>query len=181
MLARQGFVDLVGVDMSSDSLRALEQHVQARAVCLDALEFLRRCQGQTFDFVSALNFLEHLNKDSLADVLREIRRVLKPQGQLVAMVPNALSPFGNLTRYWDISHELAFTPNNFRQLAQLTQYDGDLEFRECGPLVHGWKSGLRWVAWRGIHWAIAAWMLVELGSTRDQVYTMDMLVRLCVR
>jgi hypothetical protein len=96
------------------------------------------------------------------------------------MVPNAISPFGTLTRHWDITHEWAFTPNNFRQLAELTNFDPEMEFRECGPVVHGLTSAIRYILWQGIRLAIATRFLVEVADTKGGIYTMDMLVRLRV-
>jgi SAM-dependent methyltransferase len=132
------------------------------------------------DFVTALNFFEHLSKDILLTVLHEIRRVLRPGGMLVAMVPNAISPFGGLTRYWDITHEWACVPNNFRQLAALTGFDSNVEFRECGPVVHGVYSAIRYLLWQVIRAGIAAWFLIEVAHPKGGVYTMDMLVQLRV-
>ena len=94
------------------------------------------------------------------------------------MVPNAISPFGSVTRYWDITHEWAFTPNNFYQLAALTGFDSTIDFRECGPIPHGVLSVGRYLLWRAIRCAIALWFLIEVGTLRSSVFTMDMLVRL---
>jgi hypothetical protein len=94
------------------------------------------------------------------------------------MVPNALSPFGTVTRYWDFTHEWAFTPNNFRQLAPLAGFSGDVEFRECGPVPHGVVSGTRWLLWQAIRALIKFYLLVEVADTKEGVYTMDMMVRL---
>jgi len=94
------------------------------------------------------------------------------------MVPNAISPFGGLTRHWDITHEWAFTPNNFQQLAPLAGFDSRVEFRECGPVVHGVVSAARYLLWQFIRAGIATRFLIEVGDTKGGVYTMDMLVRL---
>jgi hypothetical protein len=94
------------------------------------------------------------------------------------MVPNALSPFGSTTRYWDMTHEWAFTPNNFHQLAALTGFSDRIDFRECGPVPHGLKSAVRYALWQGIRAGIAAYNLIEVADTRGGVYTRDMLVRL---
>ncbi|MEA2205378.1 MAG: hypothetical protein QOE77_2154 [Blastocatellia bacterium] len=180
LLESVGFTNTAGVDLCKEELDQARNHIQGALHHADVLDHLKSCQPESLDLVSALNLLEHLSKDMLLALLTECRRVLKPGGTLIAMVPNAVSPFGSLTRHWDITHEWAFTTNNFRQLAALVGFDPDVDFRECGPRVHGLVSGVRYLLWQGIRCAIAAWFLIELGSTKDGIYSMDMLVRLRV-
>jgi 2-polyprenyl-3-methyl-5-hydroxy-6-metoxy-1,4-benzoquinol methylase len=180
LLENEGLTNTAGVDLCKEELDEARKHVRGDLHLSDVLEYLQACEAGSIDFVSALNLLEHLSKDKLLAVLTECHRVLAPGGALVAMVPNAVSPFGSLTRHWDITHEWAFTTNNFRQLAALVGFESHVEFRECGPRVHGLLSGIRFVFWQGIRAAIAAWLLVELGTTKDGIYSMDMLVRLRV-
>lgn len=175
-----GFSDTAGVDLCEAELENARLFIKGSIYKADVLDYLREAESESFDFITALNLLEHLSKDKLLAVMNECRRVLRPGGSLVAMVPNAVSPFGSLTRHWDITHEWAFTTNNFRQLAALVGFDGKVEFRECGPRVHGVVSAARYLLWQGIRAAIMTWFLIELGTTKDGIYTMDMLVRLRV-
>jgi 2-polyprenyl-3-methyl-5-hydroxy-6-metoxy-1,4-benzoquinol methylase len=177
MLERQGLCNTSGVDLCSDEIEQAREYTRGGLYCSDVLTFLSMTEPASVDFITALNFLEHLAKDQLFEVLREAARVLRPGGTLVAMVPNAQSPFGTLTRHWDITHEWAFVPNNFEQLASLAGFNPKVEFRECGPQPHGLKSGLRYLAWQGIRALIATYLLVEVASTKRGIYTMDMLVR----
>jgi SAM-dependent methyltransferase len=177
-LERDGFENTVGVDICREEIEEGKLFVKGKLVHSDVLEYLRRTDSESFDFVTAFNFFEHLSKDSLRDVLIETRRVLRPGGTLVGMVPNAISPFNGIARYWDITHQWAFTPNNFRQLATLTGFDSRLELRECGPIPHGPLSYIRYLVWQVIRLGIAGWLLVELADRKGGVYTMDMLVRL---
>jgi SAM-dependent methyltransferase len=178
LLEREGFTDTTGVDLDRAQVEQAQRCVRGRLVAADVLVYLAQCPAASVDFVSAVNFLEHLPKDALLALLREVRRVLRPAGTLVAMVPNAVSPFGGLTRHWDITHEWAFTPNNFRQLAALTGFAPGVEFHECGPVPHGLPSLVRYALWQGLRAAIAAWFVIEVGGTKDGIYTMDMLVRM---
>lgn len=178
MLEEHGFRSTAGVDLCKEQVDMARQFVRGDLFQRDVVEFLCAQPPASYDFVTALNLLEHLPKTQSLDFLREIRRVLSPGGTLVLMVPNALSPFGASTRYWDVTHEISFTPNNFHQLAPLAGFSSNVEFRECGPVPHGLKSGVRYIAWQGLRLAIAVWLLVEVATTRSGVYTMDMLVRL---
>jgi SAM-dependent methyltransferase len=176
-LERAGFSNTGGVDLCKEEVEKGRDFVRAELHHADVLSYLRGCAPASLDFITALNFLEHLPKDALYQVLGECRRVLSPSGTLVALVPNALSPFSGVTRYWDITHEWAFTPNNFRQLSALIGFE-KAEFRECGPVPHGAVSTVRFVLWQAVRAAIAARLLIEVADTKDYVYTMDMMVRL---
>jgi SAM-dependent methyltransferase len=177
-LQQQGFCQTAGVDLCAEELNEAAHFVHSELVESDVLEFLRLAPDASFDFIAALNILEHLSKDQLASVLREARRALAPGGTLVAMVPNAISPLGTLTRHWDITHEWAFTPNNFRQLAAAVGFDPRVDFLECGPRPHGVVSAIRWTLWQAVRAGIALRFLIEVADRKEGIYTMDMLVRL---
>jgi 2-polyprenyl-3-methyl-5-hydroxy-6-metoxy-1,4-benzoquinol methylase len=178
LLERAGYANTSGVDLCQEELTQARPYVSGSLVHANVLDHLKSLETGSKDFITALNFLEHLPKDDLLVTLQECRRVLRPGGTLVAMVPNAISPFGSVTRYWDITHEWAFTPNNFHQLAALTGFDSAIDFRECGPIPHGLRSVVRYLLWRTIRCAIALWFLIEVGTIRGSVFTMDMMVRL---
>jgi 2-polyprenyl-3-methyl-5-hydroxy-6-metoxy-1,4-benzoquinol methylase len=177
-MAALGYTNLSGVDLSSEELDEARYFVRARLDNSDVLEFLKDQADGSFGFVSALNFLEHIPKDRLPEMLRQVRRVLRPGGTLVAIVPNAMSPFASVARYWDITHELAFSPNSVRQLAALTGFSEHADFAEVGPILHGVKSAVRWTLWRGLRAAVQFWLIVEGGSSRATVFTQDMMFRL---
>jgi SAM-dependent methyltransferase len=172
-----GCKELVGVNLCEDEINAARHFVNADFQCMHLLDYLRS-SNQIFDWIGALNILEHLGKDEVLEVLNLVSKRLSPGGVLVAMVPNAISPFGNLTRHWDYTHEWAFTPNNFRQLAPITGFDPQIEFRECGPVPYAFISSVRWLLWQIIRLGIRACFLIEVADTKGGVYTMDMLVRM---
>jgi len=178
LLEREGYENTTGVDLCSQEIDQAREFVKGNLRQGDILGHLRQTATSSLDFITALNILEHLSKDDLFAVLTEARRVLRPHGTLVALVPNAMSPFGSATRYWDMTHQWAFTPGNFRQLARLTGFDERIDFRECSPVPYGLRSGIRWITWQVLRRLIAAWLLVEVGTSRDRIYTMNMLVRL---
>jgi SAM-dependent methyltransferase len=88
MLSQYG--DAEGVDISEDALafcreRGLDQ------VKLGAAEALPYDDG-TFDLVTALDVVEHMDDDVAA--LREMRRVLRPEGRVLLFVPTFMFLWG---------------------------------------------------------------------------------------
>ncbi len=177
LLWDRGHRDLTGVNLSEEELAIARQLVPAQFIGREVVSFLEEAERQ-WDLISAFHFLEHLDKDALLRCLRGISRCLKPGGLFLAMTPNALSPFSGIVRHWDLTHEWAFTPPNFRQLAVLSGFSSQVEFRECGPIPHGFASLCRWLLWKWRRQTIRFWLLVETGSDKGGVYTMDMLIRM---
>lgn len=178
-LAQQrGASQVTGVNLSEEEVAFARKHCQADFVVDDIAHFLHQQDNASADRIYALNILEHLDKDTLLDVLEQALRVLRPGGRLVAMVPNAISPFGSMTRYWDFTHYNAFVPSSVRQLANLVGFAPGVDFRECGPVAHGLVSGCRYLVWQLIRGLIATYLLVELASTKGGIYSADMMFRL---
>jgi len=179
-LARDlGAASVTGVNLSQGEIDLARRFVEGHFVHADVLEFLRGCPADAFDCVFALNLLEHLRQDDLVAVVEECRRVLSARGTLVAMVPNATSSHGAMTRYWDLTHVAAFTPSSVRQLARLCGWSPEVEFREWAPVPYGLISSARYLLWQGIRALTWFRFMVETGSDKGRVYTSDMIFRLC--
>lgn len=175
-----GAARVVGVNLSQGEIDFARPQVAAEFVCQDILEYLRQCQDGSFDRIFALNILEHLEKDLLVAVLEQSRRCLADGGALVAMVPNATSAYGSMTRYWDITHCTAFTPSSVNQLMRLCGFSA-AQFREWGPVPHGFVSATRYAIWQLIRAMTWFRLTVETGGGKGGIYTADMIFRLSRR
>lgn len=173
----QGASEVVGVNLSEEEIDFARPHVPAKFVHQDILTYLSQRPDDSVDRIYALNILEHLTKDDLVAVLEQSQRCLRRGGQLIAMVPNATSPFGTMTRYWDFTHLAAFTPSSVRQLQRLCGFRS-IEYREWGPRPHGLTSTIRYLLWQAIRGMIWFRLMVELASDKGGIYTADMLFRL---
>ncbi|MEX2164813.1 MAG: class I SAM-dependent methyltransferase [Sulfuricaulis sp.] len=168
---------VVGVNLSQEEINIASQRITAKFVNKDIVSFLTQQPNGSYDRIFAMNILEHVSKDELVQVLEESARCLRDDGQLVAMVPNATSPFGCMTRYWDITHQLAFTPSSVRQLMRLCGFS-KAEFRELGPRPHGVISAIRYLLWQACRAMIWFRLMIETASVKGGIYTADMLFRL---
>lgn len=169
---------VVGVNLSAEEIEFAKAQCSADFVLSDIGSYLAGIPADSVDRIYALNILEHLGKDQLVGVLEGAHRALKPGGALVAMVPNATSPFGGMTRYWDFTHEIAFTPSSLNQLAKLVGFSKLPAFRECGPIPYGVVSSIRYVLWQVIRLGIKFRLMVELASTKSGIYTADLMFRM---
>lgn len=173
-----GAASATGINLSASENELARRVVPgATFLDMDLVSGLATLADASVDRIIALNILEHLDKQVLAATLDQAARVLRPGGVVVAMTPNAGSPFGAMTRYWDITHEIAFTPSAFVQIGLLCGFSR-FDFRECGPRPHGIVSSIRFVLWQLIRLGIKARMMIEFASTRGGIYTADMLTRL---
>jgi SAM-dependent methyltransferase len=175
---QRGAASATGINLSEGE-NALARTLAPDATFLDAdlVTGMAGIADNSVDGIYALNILEHLDKEQLSAVLENAARILKPSGYLVAVTPNAGSPFGAMTRYWDITHQIAYTPSSIRQIGLLCGFTG-FAFRECGPRPHGIVSGIRYILWQFIRLKIKIRLLIELASTKEGIYTADMLMKL---
>lgn len=178
MLETRGYKNVVGVDLCWEEVAVARSYVGVDVVHSDILDFLRDQASNSVDFVVGMNIFEHFEKSYLLEVMKECGRIVKVGGCLIVMVPNAMSPFSGVSRHWDITHEWSFTTNNFRQLAALSGFSAQLDVREWGPIPRGLVSSIRYGLWQVLRFSYCVRMLVEVGTMKEGVFTMDMLVRL---
>src|SRR3954447_20139724 len=95
----------LAVDLNPETVEYAAPGVEVVTCSSDDMSVI---QTDTVDTVFTSNFFEHLpNKQVLAATLTECRRVLKPGGRLVVLMPNLRYLPG---RYWDyFDHHLPLT------------------------------------------------------------------------
>jgi cyclopropane fatty-acyl-phospholipid synthase-like methyltransferase len=169
-----GFNNLIGVDRGPEQV-AIARGRGLNIVQANCLDYLRASE-RSFDMIFAFDIIEHFTKDEVLELLRLIWERLKPGGVLVLQTPNALSPWASHFRYYDLTHELIFSPTCLVSTLQLSGFT-NIAVREVGPYVHGCKSAVRWVLWKLIWAGCAFWNCVESGALYGGVYTRNMLVR----
>jgi SAM-dependent methyltransferase len=93
------------VDLSPDMPRWARANV--KAICADALDYVRSAEADQFDFILASNFFEHFDWPQLNEMLPQILRLLRPGGRLAIIQPNFRLSAG---RYFDdYTHRAIFT------------------------------------------------------------------------
>ena len=165
-----------GVDGSPEQVNA------ARKLGIDGvreggvMETLEATTASSLDVVVAFDLIEHFTKSELIPLVDEVQRVLRPGGQWIIHTPNAEGPFGSRMRYWDFTHEVAFTRVSITQLLKSSGF-AQVFCHEDRPVPHGLKSLIRALAWRLIRVGLRAYVAIETGSwDGDMIFSQNLLV-----
>ncbi|WP_428031756.1 class I SAM-dependent methyltransferase [Ancylobacter sp.] len=104
-----------GIDVIGSEIQpALQQ--RARQAGYKVVDNLSEIPAGTADIVVALDVFEHVPYDELILLCRDIARILKPEGCLLARFPNGDSPFSMPFQNGDATHVHALGANKIRRL-----------------------------------------------------------------
>lgn len=164
-LTDRGFSNVLGSDFSENESRLAHQ-INASVVHGDSLEDLRgRCPAESLDVIIALDFYEHLPRESFREFLTLAHSRLRRGGVLILRGPNGDSPFVGLNLYNDITHVWAYTTVCLNALATIAGFSR-VAFKDDteGALHKGW-----W--WKRWPMAISRFLLSEICriATRQRV------------
>jgi len=163
-LARQkGYRNIRGVDVSPEQVAAAKQLCIEGVEQCDVMEALEKKPVACFDCIISFDLIEHFKRNELIPLVDAVNRVLRPYGRWIIHTPNAESPFGMRMRYWDITHELAFTRTSLSQLL-LSSGFSRVDCYEDQPVPHGVKSAARWLLWKIIRCFLRLYLAVETGD-----------------
>lgn len=170
-----GYRNLRGIDGSPEQVAA------ARRLGIDGVEegdlrdALRAQPDASLDVVVAFDVIEHFTRDELLPFVDDVQRVLKPGGRWIIHAPNGESPLFGAIRYGDLTHELAFTRVSLTQLL-LSSGFSDVRCFEDAPVVHGVKSALRWVLWKGLRGMLRFYVAAETGdASGSHIFSQNLL------
>jgi 2-polyprenyl-3-methyl-5-hydroxy-6-metoxy-1,4-benzoquinol methylase len=170
-----GYRNLEGVDRSSEQVAAARQVGIDGISEGDLIEAVSSMPDASREAVITFDVLEHFTKNELLPFVDEVWRVLRSGGRWIIHAPNGESPFGGRMRYWDLTHENAFTRESLTQLLLSSAFT-QVKCYEDVPARHGIKSTIRWLLWQGIRTGLRLWLAVETGETgRDAIFSQNLL------
>jgi SAM-dependent methyltransferase len=168
------FKTVRGIDLSREMIEiARAQNLNVDEA--DVLFALAAVPDETLTVVSAFDLLEHLSKESGAQLLEMSYKSLQPGGKMILKIPNAYSPFGFGITANDLTHETWYTEATVLQMGKLAGF-ADGAVKEVAPLIGGPIGSLRWALWKIIRSALIVWDMTETGAKRTNIYTRVMLV-----
>lgn len=110
LLLREAGIEATGVEGDAALVEAATRR-GLETIQGDVLDVLQKLDAESWGAVTAIHLFEHLHPATLAAVLAEIRRVLRPQGLLIAECPNPHTLRVGASLYWqDPTHQRPLLP-----------------------------------------------------------------------
>lgn len=172
-LQREGYNDVAGVDVSPEQIEIARRLAVPNVQCADTMGFLREHLDE-FDCITALDVVEHFQKEEVLPLFDAIYEALRSGGTFIMQSPNADGPFGGRYRYSDFTHELSFTKRSITQILSVAGFI-DIKVVPTGPVAHGFISAGRWFLWRLISALLMLYLGVETGSFRGHILTQTLI------
>jgi len=125
-----------GVDISQNGiLQCIDKGLDV--ICEDALLFLEKEELNTYDFVTLIHIVEHIQPVELRRILNRVYDVLKPNGRIIIETPNIQSLF-TLSRYYymDSTHKRPKHPSLLKFVIEQIGFK-DVEFDYSGDIPEG--------------------------------------------
>ena len=170
-----GYRNIRGVDCSPEQVAAAK-HLGIESVREgDLMDTLRCLAEESLDCMVTFDVIEHFTKNELLAFVDEVSRVLRCGGRWIIHTPNGESPFCCRMRYWDFTHEIAFTRQSLPQLLLASGFT-TVECHSDILAVTGFKRFVRWVIWKSILGMLRLWIAAETGDTaRDGIFSQNLL------
>lgn len=174
VLQKLAYSDISGIDISEEQIAYAQEKLQLKNVSQgDALEFIKNTEKK-YDTILMLDVMEHLSSEYGLNLATEIFRCLKPGGNLILQVPNAMCPLQPLL-YGDLTHRQAYTPLSMKQLLISAGFT-DIKASALPIVVHGIKSLLRRGIWNVFFKPfIKFYLITTCGELMGNIYTPNFL------
>ena len=162
VLKKMGYKNIIGVDISPEQVSLAHSMGINEVINKDLITFLEHTK-QKFDVIFLMDILEHLEKNEIFELIDKVYLKLNPEGRLIIHVPNADGLYGMRVRYGDLTHETCFNQSSLRQLLSACGFNR-FTFIEQTPIVHGFKSFLRFLLWKIMTFFPRVLLIAETGT-----------------
>jgi 2-polyprenyl-3-methyl-5-hydroxy-6-metoxy-1,4-benzoquinol methylase len=97
--ARDRSVKVSGVEINENLI------AEAKAVGIDVYNSLDLIPPDSFEYITFMDVLEHLDSSEIDKTFIEAKRIIKQEGVLIARFPNCQSPAGLIEQFGDETHK----------------------------------------------------------------------------
>jgi len=145
-LTQLGYKNVSGIDLSEQQIELGNQLGIQGLQLANLYEFLESRADQ-FDFIIALDVLEHFTKAEAFDIVRLILRSLKQGGYFLMQVPNGEGIFMSSIYFGDFTHEVAYSHLSVRQVFLNAGFSEVMSY-PLGPVPNSLQGLIRFILWK---------------------------------
>ena len=167
----KGYSNIQGVDLDAKQVE-LAALVDLPAVQGDAFQILSD-EVSSFDQISSLDFIEHLDKDKVLEFLSLAYSALKPGGTIILRAPCGDGPFGAHDAWNDLTHQWGMTSNVVRTLLEMHGFK-NVKILDERPQPGGIIDTFRWLVFFPAK-LIADGFCMALGMRPPAIWTRSMI------
>lgn len=161
-LNQKGYRNVEGIDISSENVQIANSLGIKNIKQADLRSYLTD-KNEYYDVILAIDIIEHFNKKEIVEILNLICKALKSEGKLIIKTPNAEGIFGSRYRYFDFTHEIAFTEWSLKQVLSLAGFRKTY-FKEAITGSHGVRSTIKFILWHAIKLLLNMYIFIETGE-----------------
>jgi predicted TPR repeat methyltransferase len=173
LLTSAGYTKISGVDISPEQVaRAAAQGIDCVELG-DVTDFLKARQAQ-IDAITAIDFLEHLTKAEVLEMLELSSLALRKGGRLILQTCNGTSPFAGNYIYGDFTHQSAFTARSVRQLLTAVGLS-NIRIHEVQPASRTLYGRIRRGLWQIARLGLVSYLAVETGTVRGHIVSQNLI------
>lgn len=173
-LKNEGYLNFEGIDASPEQIKFSKEVGLENLLCGDLLKELKSKADHSYDFIISFDVLEHFTKYEILEIVKEVYRVLKPNGKYLIHVPNGGAIFSGVVFNGDFTHETCFTDKSLKQLFSICGFR-NVESYEDYPVIHGVKSFIRYALWKIVRGLYKFMYMVESGSNEKIILSQNIL------
>jgi 2-polyprenyl-3-methyl-5-hydroxy-6-metoxy-1,4-benzoquinol methylase len=160
---KYGYKNTLGVDNSESQIVLSKKNKIKNVIKIDAIIFLDKAKANFYDCIVLTDFIEHLKKDELLHLLKKCFKALRPKGRIIINTPNGSSPLFGSYRYGDFTHEICLNEDSIKQVLSFCGFKL-ISCNENKPIVHGFKSLLRYILWGLLRYIWVLMTFIETGE-----------------
>ena len=158
-LKDNGYLNVEGVDVSAEQVQIAHKLGLKEVKQADLFDFLKG-KNEVYDIIILRDILEHQTVFEALYLLLLVKKALRAGGRIIVRGPSILTPFP-VAPFGDVTHMSILTPSSLEQMLSIAGFE-QVRVEECGIVVHGVKSFVRWLLWLGFK---AFWWLFMLART----------------
>lgn len=87
LMDNEGY-EAYGIDLNPHIVEIGKLHNLENLEVIDAFDYFKKTEDNTFDLVSAFHIIEHITFEKLVEFLKEIKRISKPNATILLETPN---------------------------------------------------------------------------------------------